>query len=37
VTRWSLHELNLGPDYAATLAVEGQGWLLQLWQHPGLQ
>jgi len=37
VTRWSLYELNLGPDYAATLAVEGQGWLLQLWQHPGLQ
>ena len=36
VARWSLRELDLGPDYAATLAVEGQGWLLQLWQHPGL-
>ncbi len=37
VGRWSLREIDLGPDYAATLAVEGQGWLLQLWQHPGFE
>lgn len=36
VTRWSLCELDLGPAYAATLAVEGQGWRLWLWQYPDL-
>lgn len=35
VTRWSLCELNLGAEYAATLAVEGHGCILRLWQHPG--
>ena len=34
--RWSLCELELGPEYAASLAVEGQRWRLCLWQHPGL-
>lgn len=32
--RWSLCELDLGPEYAATLAVEGQRWRLRLWRHP---
>lgn len=36
VRRWSLCELELGPEYAASLAVEGQQWRLCLWQHPGL-
>jgi 4'-phosphopantetheinyl transferase len=33
--RWSLCELAVGPEYAASLAVAGQGWSLQLWQDPG--
>jgi 4'-phosphopantetheinyl transferase len=32
--RWSLRELELGPKYAAALAVEGHGWQLKLWQWP---
>ncbi len=30
--RWSLHEINPGPGYAATLAVEGHGWKLKCFQ-----
>jgi 4'-phosphopantetheinyl transferase len=30
--RWSLFELDIGPGYAASLAVEGQGCHLWLWQ-----
>jgi 4'-phosphopantetheinyl transferase len=30
-SRWSLHELSIGPDYAAALAVEGHGWSLSCW------
>lgn len=26
--RWSLHDLDVGPDYVAALAVEGHGWEL---------
>jgi 4'-phosphopantetheinyl transferase len=32
--RWSLLDLDAGPDYAATVAVEGRGWRLQRWQWP---
>lgn len=31
-SRWSLRELNPGPDYAAALAVEGHDWQLKCWQ-----
>jgi 4'-phosphopantetheinyl transferase len=36
-TRWSLFELDIGPGYTASLAVEGQGWRLWLWQDSGLE
>lgn len=29
---WSLRSLRPTPGYAATLAVEGEGWLLKCWQ-----
>jgi 4'-phosphopantetheinyl transferase len=29
---WSLRALRLDPDYAAAVAVEGDGWRLRLWQ-----
>ncbi len=29
--RWSLHDLNVGKDYAAAVAVEGRGWKLKYW------
>jgi 4'-phosphopantetheinyl transferase len=32
--RWTLCELDVGPGYSASLAVEGQGWRLSLWQEP---
>jgi 4'-phosphopantetheinyl transferase len=35
VSRWSLRSLDLGPTYAAALAVEGQGWQLQRWFWAG--
>jgi 4'-phosphopantetheinyl transferase len=35
--RWSLFELEIGPGYAASLAVEGQGYRLWLWQDSGLE
>lgn len=31
-SRWSLQELELGPRYAAALAVEGHNWELECWQ-----
>ena len=31
-SRWSLHDLDAGPGYAAALAVEGEGWRLRCWQ-----
>ena len=31
-SRWSLQELNPGPGYVATLAVEGRDWQLKCWQ-----
>ncbi len=30
--RWSLQEINPGPGYTATLAVEGHGWQLKCFQ-----
>ena len=33
-SRWSLHDLNPGPGYAAALAVEGHGWRLACWDWP---
>lgn len=33
-SRWSLQELTVSPDYAASLAVEGHGWRLKCWQFP---
>ncbi|MCS6806443.1 MAG: 4'-phosphopantetheinyl transferase superfamily protein [Acidobacteriota bacterium] len=30
--RWSLEALDLGPDFAAAVAVEGHGWQLRCWQ-----
>jgi 4'-phosphopantetheinyl transferase len=35
VSRWSLHALDPGPDFAAALAVEGHGWRLSCWQWSG--
>jgi 4'-phosphopantetheinyl transferase len=32
--RWSLRELSIGPDYQATVAMEGQGCFLYCWQWP---
>jgi len=34
-TRWSLAEIEAGPDYAASVAVEGHGWQLKCrrWPH----
>ena len=32
--RWTLCELDVGPDYAATLAIEGHDGRLRLWQYP---
>jgi 4'-phosphopantetheinyl transferase len=31
-SRWMLQELDLGPSYAGTLAVEGHDWQLECWQ-----
>ncbi len=31
-SRWTLRELEPGPDYAAALAVEGRDWQLKCWQ-----
>ncbi|HLF24976.1 MAG TPA: 4'-phosphopantetheinyl transferase superfamily protein [Anaerolineae bacterium] len=33
--RWFLQALTPAPDYAAAVAVEGQGWHIQCWQWPG--
>jgi 4'-phosphopantetheinyl transferase len=32
LTRWSLHALDVGADYAAAVAVQGTGHALRLWQ-----
>ena len=32
--RWSLCDLEVGPDYRAALAVEGAGWRLETWDWP---
>ena len=32
--RWSLREIDVGPGYAAALAVEGHGWRLKCWHCP---
>jgi len=32
--RWSLKELNPGPGYVATLAVEGHDWQVKYWRMP---
>ena len=32
--RWTLSELQIGPDYAAALAVEGADWRLKCWHWP---
>jgi 4'-phosphopantetheinyl transferase len=34
-SRWSLHDLDPGPDYAAALAVEGHGVRLARWEWRG--
>ena len=34
VTRWSLAEMDVGPEYAAAVAVEGHGWKLHCWRWP---
>jgi 4'-phosphopantetheinyl transferase len=34
--RWSLHELTLGPDYAAAFVVEGRDYSLSCWHWPKL-
>ena len=34
VQRWTLSELQIGPDYAAALAVEGADWRLKCWHWP---
>jgi 4'-phosphopantetheinyl transferase len=34
-SRWSLQELDLGPDYVATLAIEGDSWRLKYFGWPG--
>src|SRR5215467_14587646 len=31
-TRWSLAEVDAGPDYAAAVAVQGHGWRLKCWR-----
>jgi len=31
--RWSLRELEIGPGYAAALAVEGHDWRLSQWEY----
>lgn len=33
-SRWSLRALDVGPAYAASLAVEGRDWRLRCWQWP---
>lgn len=33
-TRWTLEALEVGPEYAAALCVEGQGWSLACWRCP---
>jgi 4'-phosphopantetheinyl transferase len=32
---WSLQSLDVGEDFAAALAVEGQGWRLRRWLWTG--
>jgi 4'-phosphopantetheinyl transferase len=32
VSRWSLQELDPGPEYVAAVAVEGRGWKLRCWE-----
>ncbi len=34
--RWTLKELDVGPEYAASLAVEDLGFNLKCWEWPGL-
>jgi 4'-phosphopantetheinyl transferase len=34
-SRWSLQSLDVGEDFAAALAVEGQGWRLRRWLWTG--
>jgi 4'-phosphopantetheinyl transferase len=33
VSRWSLQELDPGPEYVAAVAVEGSGWKLRCWDQ----
>ncbi|HEX2204046.1 MAG TPA: 4'-phosphopantetheinyl transferase superfamily protein [Longimicrobium sp.] len=33
--RWTLRELDPGPGWLAALCVEGAGWSLRLFDHPG--
>ncbi|HUK40712.1 MAG TPA: hypothetical protein VLX11_06710, partial [Candidatus Acidoferrales bacterium] len=30
-SRWSLAEIDVGPEYEAAVAVEGDGWRLKCW------
>jgi len=32
LSRWSLREIDVGPGYAAAIAVEGHDWQLRYWQ-----
>jgi hypothetical protein len=36
-SRWSLCAIAVAPDYAATLAVEGNGWRLRCWEWMGVR
>jgi len=31
-TCWYLHDITPYPDYVASIAVKGKGWLLSYWQ-----
>ncbi len=31
-TRWKFMELGAGPEYAAVITAEGQGWSLKCWR-----
>jgi 4'-phosphopantetheinyl transferase len=33
--RWTLEELDVGPEYAASLAVEDHGLIIKCWEWPG--
>lgn len=32
--RWSLHEVEVGPDHVAAVCAEGAGWRIRCWHRP---